>query len=119
MTVFLEVEKVEDHTLLAPLQIVLDDTAFAEPLLEWKSKWEKLSAGEEKESTKERADRLISFLKWVVTAEDLLKAESAKHIEDVCHILFFFLDDFLTDDYPDIKEELFESMAKFLCSSAS
>merc|ERR550534_1196276 len=91
MTVFLEVEKVEDHTLLAPLQIVLDDTAFAEPLLEWKSKWEKLSAGEEKESTKERADRLISFLKWVVTAEVFSKQNPRNILKTFVIYFFSFL----------------------------
>jgi len=119
MTVFLEVQKVEDHQLLSPLHAVLDGTASVDSLLEWKSNWEKIAGGEEKETPKARAERLIKFLKWVCTVEDLLKAESANHIEEVCHILFFFLDDFLTDDYPSVKEELFETMAKFLCSSAS
>jgi len=118
MTVFLEIEKVDDHTLLAPLQVVLDDTEEAESLIEWKSKWELLEENKDKAETPEdRTKRLISFLLWIVNSKCLLKVENANQIEEVFHVLFFFLDDL--KEAEDQKEDLFWKMANLLCSTAS
>jgi hypothetical protein len=118
MTVFIEIEKVDDHSLLSPLQAVLDDTEEAESLVNWKQKWEVIETDKEKtESPQERTTRLISFLHWIVKSKQLLRVENADKIEEVFHVLFFFLDDLKESD--DEKEVLFFEMANLLCSSAS
>lgn len=110
-SIFLEVEKEEDFNLLNPFSAVLEDTPDGEKMHEIKVQWEALGEENKEESKDARDQRLTELLTWVCGSKHLLMAETPQKLEEVCHVLFYFLDDTpLTDG----KEVLFENLARWL-----
>jgi len=134
-SLFVEVEKVADFDLLVPFQQALAEVEEASKAIEqldqikkdWIVKLGKDEQAEEEEVVEDEADRekrLIKFLDWCC-GEPLLLAGDASNFEEVCHVLFYFLDDIRILDKENNfspnhseKERLFETIAQFLCTGS-
>jgi len=110
--VFLQINQIEDHELLS---------CFKEPLTEDEDKRTVLNGfieswEPESSNTEEREARLIEFLVFACT-ENTLITDNPQNLEEICHVLFYFL--YSVEDAPsqERKEELYEKLAAWLTST--
>lgn len=108
--VFLEIHRVEDYELLSCFKGAIGENEEKREQLDvFIEKWENA----EKTTPEEREASLIEFLEFACSETDFI-TDNPQNLEEICHVLFYFLDDI--DDAPSQsrKESLFEEIATCL-----
>jgi len=109
--VFLEIGKVEDYELLSCFKGAIGENEEKRGQLDaFIGEWEKT---EEEISPEDRELRLIQFLEFACSETDFI-TDNPQNLEEICHVLFYFLDDIKDKPERLRKERLHEEIATWL-----
>jgi len=108
--VFLNINEISETELLEPFQeaLALNENSLPEDIL---NAWGALEDENYTETKEDRNVRLIQFLEYACGAPELLMGDP-QNLEEISHILFYFLDNLDLD----VKEPLYEQLAEFFTS---
>jgi len=99
---------VSELDLLSPFQTALAEVEERHPeLLEIVERWATIKDAEVPETKEAREARLLEFLQWACGVPELLSG-GAQNLEEISHVLFFFLDEL---EINDVKEEMFQALS--------